>query len=494
MSRGFDSRFAAGAAGAARSALLKLAASGPAHENVTEEAMALLQDVFECRWEFCENEGAETPDTIGWPVSVLGQRLGVLRAVGMSSDWRCCEVELAELGTVFGLCLLIADQGRAIAEMENASADMLRFAPDALFVLDESGVVLMVNRRALELLERGEHEVVGRTLQSLLGVSALLGRSHWRDAITTGEKLEAEVSTSGGPRLLSLGLSEISGGQVLCLARDITKERLAQLAVRRAQRAVMLGQTVEYLVHEVNNPLSALLSSTANERRQMRELMEKLERLESAVDAGEGRPDLRRDILETASRLKAAADTAHTNAERIRSTMATLRQAHRRLGEISSEWTDVGYEIGLAIGIIEQEMSAGDLPRIQLSREIGPLPRVLAPPLVLAETVAAVLRNAAQFAAHEGREGRAWVRAVTVQEQAIIEVEDSGPGIPLGHVERVFMPFFTTRAEDGALGLGLAQAKDAVQRLGGALAVVASSTGRGACLRLSLPIERAQVF
>ncbi|MCU0662557.1 MAG: ATP-binding protein [Myxococcota bacterium] len=471
----------------ARKRLLELAVSGPSHEDVLARALAILSEVFFVPWEFREESG-EPRSEDGVPVMALGKTLGYLTPVDPTS---LCHLDgqRRELGLAFGLCLLVADQGRAIAEMESASADFLRFAPDALFVLDGKGLVTMTNRRALELVDLGEHDVVGRPLRSVLGYSAGSGQTDFPSIVEDSGRLEVEVCTGGGTRLVSLGFSIVAEGQVLCLARDITKERLAHLAVRRAERGVMLGQAVEYLVHEVNNPLAALLSSTATERRRMRELVEKLE---ATVESGAGARDDRMDLLETASRLRSAAETAHANAERIRATMTTLRHAHRRLGEIAPSWVDLGYEVSLAIGIVEQEMSTGELPRVEVARELGPIPQVLAPPLVMAETVASILRNAVHYAgSSSGQAGRAWVRANLQDEEVRIEIEDNGPGIPGALVDRVFMPFFTTRADEGALGLGLAQARDATGRLGGELSVVMPREGSGACLRLSLPLKGA---
>jgi signal transduction histidine kinase len=250
----------------------------------------------------------------------------------------------------------------------------------------------------------------------------------------------------------------------------------------------MLGQAVEYLVHEVNNPLAALLSSTSMERRRMKEFVDKLE---AAVESGSELWGVRADLLETASRLRCAAQTAHDNAERIRTTMATLRHAHRQLGEISAEWVDLGYEVGLGIGIVEQEMGSVEVPRVEVFRELTPMPRVLAPPLVLAEIVASLLRNAVYFSAlTKGEAAKTWVRTYLRDKAAVVEVEDNGPGIPVALAQRVFMPFFSTRADEGALGLGLAQARDAAQRLGGELVVLTGDQEGGACLRLTLPAQR----
>ncbi len=76
--------------------------------------------------------------------------------------------------------------------------------------------------------------------------------------------------------------------------------------------------------------------------------------------------------------------------------------------------------------------------------------------------------------------------------RAVIEVSDGGPGVAPGDRERVFEPFFSTR--DGGTGLGLALAREAAERHGGTIGVVARSEDdaprAGALFRITLPAAR----
>jgi signal transduction histidine kinase len=65
-----------------------------------------------------------------------------------------------------------------------------------------------------------------------------------------------------------------------------------------------------------------------------------------------------------------------------------------------------------------------------------------------------------------------------------IVIEDSGPGIPAERTSRVFSPYFTTKP--GGNGLGLAVARDLMERMGGRIELQ-SEVGRGTLLRLWLP-------
>jgi C4-dicarboxylate-specific signal transduction histidine kinase len=70
-----------------------------------------------------------------------------------------------------------------------------------------------------------------------------------------------------------------------------------------------------------------------------------------------------------------------------------------------------------------------------------------------------------------------------------VTVADSGPGIPPEHIDKVFDPFFTTRAPGEGTGLGLAIVASTVADLGGRIEAT-SGAGGGAVFTLSLPTRR----
>ena len=74
----------------------------------------------------------------------------------------------------------------------------------------------------------------------------------------------------------------------------------------------------------------------------------------------------------------------------------------------------------------------------------------------------------------------------------IIEVADTGPGIPPEALPRIFEPFFTTRGDAGGTGLGLSTVTRIAQRSGGFVAVT-SVPGQGATFRVHLPLRAADM-
>jgi len=112
----------------------------------------------------------------------------------------------------------------------------------------------------------------------------------------------------------------------------------------------------------------------------------------------------------------------------------------------------------------------------------GPEIRVHGDMGLLQQVLINLLRNAAQAT---GPGGTVRLRVGVGGQEACLEVEDDGPGVPANLRDRIFEPFFSTKGADG-LGLGLDIARQTVRRHGGELRLV-DGVGPGAAFRLSLP-------
>jgi two-component system NtrC family sensor kinase len=69
----------------------------------------------------------------------------------------------------------------------------------------------------------------------------------------------------------------------------------------------------------------------------------------------------------------------------------------------------------------------------------------------------------------------------------VIEIQDTGTGIPPEILDRIFDPFFSTKPRGVGTGLGLSICHDIITRLGGDISVE-STVGQGSCFRVRLPV------
>jgi len=86
-------------------------------------------------------------------------------------------------------------------------------------------------------------------------------------------------------------------------------------------------------------------------------------------------------------------------------------------------------------------------------------------------------------------QGRVIVRTLKQNEEAIIEIEDTGTGIPAERLSTIFDDYYTTKKQ--GLGLGLALSKKLVEQLGGTISVT-SQVGAGTMFTLRFPITKAR--
>jgi nitrogen fixation/metabolism regulation signal transduction histidine kinase len=115
--------------------------------------------------------------------------------------------------------------------------------------------------------------------------------------------------------------------------------------------------------------------------------------------------------------------------------------------------------------------------------------RVRMDPMMLKRTLDNILRNAIQavYEANPSGGGRVFVRAYATASAGFVEVRDNGPGVPEENWERVFDPYYTSRAE--GTGLGLAIVKKVVLEHGGEVRLDRAPEG-GARFTIELPLMR----
>jgi PAS domain S-box-containing protein len=248
------------------------------------------------------------------------------------------------------------------------------------------------------------------------------------------------------------------------LFRDITERKKLQRQVAFYDRLSSLGTLSAGIAHEINNPLSFVVSS-----------------LEFVLDELGARPEAHQTELE-------ALRDALEGARRISNTVRDMKILSRDDGPAHPEPTDARQQLELALKMTHKLVSS----RAVLVRELAqPLPRVTANQSGLSQVFINLLVNAAQ-AIPEGRHGRIVVRQRAVDGSVLTEVTDDGVGIPAENLSRIFDPFFTTKPVGVGTGLGLSICHGLVTGFGGELRVD-SEVGRGTTFTVKLPIAQDEV-
>ena len=250
---------------------------------------------------------------------------------------------------------------------------------------------------------------------------------------------------------------------------DKVEERSVQLQAAHQQliqsdRLASLGKLSASVAHEVNNPISAVLN-----------LSMFLQRILGEDGIPEGRvPDFRRHLGQIAD-----------ETERVGRIVSDLLAFSRRSSP-RREPVDLNDVVRRTVSLMAHQST---LARVELEMELGhDLPPVPCDRQQIQQVLLNLLLNAVQAIREEGRVTvRTGVESAT--DHAVLQVEDTGAGIPEEHIPHIFDPFFSTKSDErkGA-GLGLAVAYGIVDAHGGRLDVH-SQVGWGTTFNVRLPLH-----
>ncbi|MFH1807534.1 MAG: response regulator [Pseudomonadota bacterium] len=279
------------------------------------------------------------------------------------------------------------------------------------------------------------------------------------------------------------------------IVQDITERKRLQAQVAQADRLSSMGTLAAGVAHEINNPLSFVLSNLESLARDLPQVIVQCRLLRSELE-GQVAPELlaklgldgdhalsEDELEDMGARLREAAD----GARRIRDTVRGL-SSFARIDEEESRPVQLTDAIEAACRMALNQIRY----RARLVQELAPVPPVLASDSKLSQVFLNLLINAAH-AIPEGQLENNEIRVRTWVESAQVcaEVRDTGGGIAPQHLTRIFDPFFTTKAVGKGSGLGLAISHGIVQSFGGTLEV-ASTLGKGTSFTLRLPVAVEQ--
>ncbi|ADO73697.1 ATP-binding protein [Stigmatella aurantiaca] len=347
----------------------------------------------------------------------------------------------------------LLSEGTVVARAGSATAPTV----ERVLPLGDAAAVHLVFSRAAPLeAERGVINAFLLMAALGLGFSVLLGLLMSRritrpvEALTEGARRVAE-----GSREVQV-TAEASGevGELVRAFNHMTTElRSTTERLMASERIAAWQEVARRLAHEIKNPLTPIQMS--------------LETLLAAQSAQDARfPALFREsagvVLEEVDRLRRIVDEF--------SRFARLPKPQLTPVDLSELTQSV-----LAL-------YATPPPGITLLPTIQTGVVARADRDQLTQVLVNLVKNAEEALADKG--GSVRVRVKGTQTDAIVEVEDTGPGIPLEHRSRIFEPYFTTK--QGGTGLGLAIAARILQEHGGKLEV-GGEPGEGARFSLILP-------
>ena len=359
---------------------------------------------------------------------------------------------------------LSAQASERAASAERLSERIVASVPSGLLAFDAQGRATIVNGPARTLLGT-DGEAEGQHFHQLLGNAPDLAEMV-RRCLETGELYRREeVAVTGADgrfRRLGTTVAPIDPQQghgargALCLLTDITEVVQLREALALKRNLESLGEMSAGLAHEFKNALATL----------------------------HGYAQLLQNITQDERGRIAASDLLHEVRSLSEMVTAFLNFARPRPLEL----TEV-----LLRELIEE--CAIELQTLYEERHVslditGDFPAAHADERMLKQALLNLLRNAAEAIDKDKAQRQVTVRGrrecdATNKEWSIIEIEDTGEGIPAQDIQRIFIPFFTTKSKGH--GIGLALAHRVITEHGGTLAATNAPEG-GAIFTIQLPV------
>jgi PAS domain S-box-containing protein len=349
-----------------------------------------------------------------------------------------------------------------LERMRQFSENILESLNDGLAVLDRNGRVVRWNRQLEELHGVRHEEAVGHALPDLFDApivgmlrEATDGAAYYKIPLATRHQPPRRLLVNVGMTPLRDSHADVVGSIVI--VEDISSRVQLEEQLQISEKMASIGLLAAGVAHEVNTPLTGISSFT-----QM--LLE-----------GSTPEDPKTAVLEKIERQTFRA------AKIVNGLLNLARPA-----QVDSGPCDVNIVISDVLSLLEHQFRNG---RIQVRKE-------LAPQAVAVQGIEHKLQQVFLnlfLNARDAMPKGGWLTIVTRQERAgaVVEVADTGSGIPPEQLSRIYDPFYTTKAIGKGTGLGLSITYGIVQEHGGTISCE-SQLGQGTRFSIRLPLAEAR--
>ena len=380
------------------------------------------------------------------------------------------------------VAIIDVTERRRIEEERNRNRDFLNriieAVPVTIYVKDASDRrYLLLNHAGEKLMGLPRARVIGRTAFDLFDDDvARLTTAYDQTTLDSGTDLSLPAQPVRMPndetrvvlsRRLTIPGPNGDAQYLVGVIEDLTEHKAIEEQLRQAQKMEAIGHLTGGIAHDFNNLLTIMIGNLDLLRDDVAGNAQAEEKVDAVLQAGERGADLARRMLDFSRRQPLQAKPADLN----RLVMDAMRMLSRTLGEAVTIDMKLAPELG-PVSVDGQQFETALMNLAINARDAMP--------------DGGTLRVATRV--EEAASGHPEVHPdAPAGPCAVIEIADTGSGMPPAVLEHIFEPFFTTKTAGKGTGLGLSMVYAFMQQSGGYIRA-ASEVGRGTTFLLYFPL------
>lgn len=367
----------------------------------------------------------------------------------------------------------------ALKESEELYHSLLRTSPDGIVITNKSGYIIEMSDVALLLIgSNNRPEIEGTHYINYLPKSSRRSLVKIQQGIREKglvQNIEIILSRVNGSQFIGeLSSTEIkdSKGELkafMAVIRDISERKLLEKQIRHSERMAGIGELATGMAHEINQPLNTISMSIDNI----------IFNLES-------------NVL-TDTYLKTKLNKVFDNITRIKKIIDHVRTFSRDQDDFINEDFDINKSIEGSISMVSEQMEHKGISLI--FNHDKNLPLIKGNTHRFEQVMLNLLINAKDAIEERKKKllcknfrKKIEITSKNIDNQIIIEVKDNGNGIKQEDIDKILLPFYTTKAPGFGTGLGLSISYGIIKELNGDIEILSELT-KGTTVRIKVPVH-----
>jgi len=389
----------------------------------------------------------------------------------------------------------------ALKQSEERFRELSDSIKDVFFAMDEDLRYTYWNAASEKLMGIKSEDAIGKSIYDVFPDTSETRRAveEYRKVLETGKPRVFQNKYTLNEQEYYFELSVYPSQKGLCvIAKDISEKKRMEQMLLRSEKMASIGVLSAGIAHEINNPMGYIFSN-------LNTLLKYNKKFKDAYNfylalAGEYLNSKSADVRNLMKKfmelnknnnieylltdMKDALEESLEGAERVKRIVADLKDFSRD-EKPRMEEADINEGIEKTFNVIWNELKY----KAEVVKKLGKIPLVECNIQKLERVFMNILMNAAQAIEEHGT---ITIKTMKKNDSVLVQISDTGKGIPEDIKGKIFDAFFTTKAPGKGTGIGLSITYKIVQEHGGSIHVD-SEVGKGTTFTITLPIGRKDV-